>query len=83
MANVPAPFGTGTVTAVTASDYHHIKDAAGRTIGFRMVVRVDNNCCGAAIEPIAGTGMAVTPCGFIEFAPGAAVTLGFRATHPK
>jgi hypothetical protein len=83
IANVPAPFGTGTVTAVTASDYHRIKDAAGHTIGFRMVVRVDNNCCEAAIEPIAGTGATVTPCGFIEFAPGASVTLGFRATHPN
>ncbi len=81
--NVPAPFGTGAVTAVSASDYYRIKNAAGHTMGFRMVLRVDNNCCDAAIEPITGAGVRVTPCGFIEFAPAANVTLGFRAMHPN
>ena len=53
--NVPAPFGNPRCTLpVSASYYYRIKNAAGHTMGFRMVLRVDNNCCDAAIEPITG-----------------------------
>ncbi|MCP5152765.1 MAG: hypothetical protein H6983_01275 [Ectothiorhodospiraceae bacterium] len=83
IADVPAPFGTGTVTATSASAYNRVLGAGGHTMGFRMVVRVDNNCCEAALEPVTGTGVTVTPCGFIEFGAGATATLAFRAAHPN
>ena len=80
--NVTAPFGTDPVTAVTASDYHRIKNGAN-TVAFRMVLRVDNNCCEAEVEPIGGIGLTTTPCGFIEYAHGATTTLTFKAYHPN
>ena len=81
--NVAAPFGTDPVTAVSASDYHRILNGAGHTVAFRMVLRVDNNCCQATVEPVEGAGLDVTPCGFIEYAPGANATLKFKAYHPN
>lgn len=81
--DVPAPFGTGTVTTQTASNYYRIIGAGGHTMGFRMVLRVDNNCCEAAVMPVSGTGLTVTPCGFIEFGPGATTQLHFKASHPN
>ncbi|MEW5755766.1 MAG: hypothetical protein AB1810_05635 [Pseudomonadota bacterium] len=81
--NVPAPFGTGSVTAVSAPDYNRIKNAAGHTLAFRMVLRVDNNCCAATVAPVSGTGLTITPCGFIEYGPGATANLHFEAHHPN
>ena len=81
--DVPAPFGTGAVTAVTAPAYNRIVNAAGHTMAFRMLLRVDNNCCEARVQPVVGPGLALKPCGFIEFTPGAAATLTFRAYHPN
>lgn len=82
IADVEAPFGTDPVTFVSASDYYRIR-VAGQTMAFRMVVRIDNNCCQADVEPIQGTGLNVTPCGFMEYTPGARVNLRFRAYHPN
>jgi len=81
--DVPAPFGTSSVTATNAPDYYRIKDGSGHTIGFRMVLRIDNNCCSAEVNPVSGTGLHTTPCGFIEYDPGATVTLSFKANHPN
>lgn len=81
--NVTAPFGTNTVTATTAPDYYRIKNGSGHTIGFRMVLRIDNNCCSAEVNPVSGTGLHSTPCGFIEYEPGATVKLSFKANHPN
>jgi len=81
--DVPAPFGTDPVTAVSASNYHRIMNGAGHTMAFRMVLRVDNNCCEAKVKPVEGAGLTVTPCGFLEFLPGAGATLSFRAYHPN
>ncbi len=81
--DVPAPFGTGTVTTDPAPDYNRIKNLAGHTVAFRMVLRVDNNCCQAGIDPLSGVGLTPTPCGFYEITPGAGVTLGFTAGHPN
>ncbi len=82
--DVPAPFGTGTVTATTAGNYHRIQHpVSGHTLAFRMVLRVDNNACEAKVEPVSGTGLTVTPCGFIEFGPGATTQLHFKASHPN
>lgn len=81
--DVQAPFGTESVTAVTASDYHRIKDEEDHTVAFRMVLRVDNNCCQAEVEPVEGSGLTATPCGFIEYAPDAWAALKFNAHHPN
>lgn len=82
--DVPAPFGTGTVTSTTAGNYNRIlHPVSGHTLAFRMVLRVDNNVCEAKVEPVSGTGLTVTPCGFIEFVPGATTQLHFKASHPN
>jgi hypothetical protein len=78
-----APFGTGTVTTVAAPDYNRIKNGAGDTIAFRMVVRVDNNRCYSEVLPVGGT---VTPdpvCGFHNYSSLLdLVGLRFVARHP-
>lgn len=81
--NVAAPFGTDTVTGASATNYHKVLDGAGHTMGFRMVLRVDNNCCEAKVEPVEGVGLVAAECGFLEFVPGASATLRFRAFHPN
>jgi len=81
--NEDAPFGTGTVTTVLAPSYNRIL-AGGNTMGFRMVVRVDNNRCSADILPVGGT---VTPdplCGFHNYnLPSDTAALSFFARHPN
>ena len=78
-----APFGTGTVTTSPAPNYNRIL-AGADTMGFRMVVRVDNNRCYAEILPVGGT---VTPdplCGFHNYnSPSDYATLSFIARHPN
>jgi hypothetical protein len=78
-----APFGTGTVTTSPAPDYNRIL-VGGNTMGFRMVVRVDNNRCYAEILPVGGT---VTPdpvCGFHNYnQPSDVAALSFVARHPN
>lgn len=81
--DVAAPFGTDTVTTTAAADYHKIKNSSGETMAFRMVLRVDNNCCQAEVKPVAGVGLSLKPCGFIEFSPGATANLSFVAGHPN
>lgn len=78
-----APFGTGVVTTSPAPDYNRVLSGT-HTIGFRMVVRVDNNRCFAEIAPVGGT---VTPdpiCGFHNYtSPSDTATLSFEARHPN
>ena len=78
-----APFGTGTVTTSPAPAYNRIL-VGGNTMGFRMVVRVDNNRCAAEILPVGGT---VTPdpvCGFHNYnLPSDVAALSFVARHPN
>jgi hypothetical protein len=78
-----APFGPGTVTTSLAPAYNRVL-AGGDTMGFRMVVRVDNNHCLAEILPVGGT---VTPdpvCGFHNYnLPSDAAALSFVARHPN
>ena len=81
--NLPAPFGAETVTASNATNYHRIKNGAGHTVAFRMVLRVDNNCCTAKVKPVSGVGLTTLPCGFIEYAAGARANLSFKAGHPN
>ena len=78
-----APFGTGTITTTPAPAHNRILSGPN-TMGFRMVVRVDNNRCFAEILPVGGT---VTPdpvCGFHNYnSPSDVATLSFIARHPN
>jgi hypothetical protein len=78
-----APFGTGTITTSPAPAYNRVL-AGSDTVGFRMVVRVDNNRCSAQILPVGGT---VTPdpdCGFHNYSsPSDSAGLSFVARHPS
>ena len=84
IADQNAPFGTGTITTSPAPAYNRILSGAGHTMGFRMVVRVDNNRCFAEIFPVGGD---VTPdpdCGFHNYSdPSDDATLSFMARHPN
>jgi hypothetical protein len=79
-----APFGTGAVTTSPAPAYNRILTVGGNTLGFRMVLRVDNNRCVAEIQPVGGT---VTPdpvCGFHNYSsPSDIAALSFVARHPN
>jgi hypothetical protein len=83
IADQDAPFGAGTVTTSPAPAYNRIL-AGANTMGFRMVVRVDNNRCAAEILPVGGT---VTPdpvCGFHNYdLPSDVAALSFVARHPN
>lgn len=81
MTNVPAPFGTNTVTTEDAPNYNRIK-SGGKTQAFSMVLRVDNNCCSVGIDDLVGAGPAGV-CGFYEVNPATNVKLGFSAGHPN
>lgn len=79
-----APFGTGTVPTKPAPAYNRILSAGGDTMGFRMVVRVDNNRCQAEIHPVGGTVSPDPVCGFHNYSgPGDMATLSFTARHPN
>lgn len=78
-----APFGIGPITTSPAPDYNRIL-VGGHTMGFRMVLRVDNNRCYAEILPAGGT---VTPdpvCGFHNYnSPSDVAAESFMARHPN
>jgi hypothetical protein len=83
VADVNAPFGSGTVTTVDADDHHRFKDGVGNTLAFRLVLHVDNNVCDSAIYPISGIGLTVdADCGFIQYQPGTSAHISFMASHP-
>ncbi len=80
--NEPAPF-TGPITTSVAPGGNQIRNAADEMIGFRMVIRVDNNRCQAAVRPPAGD-LELDSCGFHQYAqPGDKVHLSFDAVHPN
>jgi hypothetical protein len=82
MTDISAPFGTNTVTTTLAPTYNRINPVGG-TDAFRMVLRVDNNCCSAAIDPLSGTKLVPNGCGFFDITPASTVDLGFTAGHPN
>lgn len=78
-----APFGTGTVTTSPAPAYNRIL-AGANTMGFRMVVRVDNNRCIAEILPVGGTVAPDPVCGFHNYVSSSdTAALSFVARHPN
>lgn len=84
MANVPAPFGTNTVTFDSAPTFNRVI-RSGKTAGFYMMMHVDNNPCKAEISPVTGPGLGVDPagCGFILYQDGASADLRFKPQHPN
>ncbi|WP_028104491.1 hypothetical protein [Pseudoduganella violaceinigra] len=79
-----APFGIGTVPTVPAPAYNRILSPGGDTMGFRMVVRVDNNRCQAEVHPVGGTVSPDPLCGFHNYSsPSDTATLSFTARHPN
>ena len=78
-----APFGTGTITTSLAPNVNRILSGSD-TMGFKMVVRVDNNRCFADIHALGGD---VTPdpdCGFHNYSSSSDdATLSFVARHPN
>ena len=78
-----APFDTSTIETISAPNSNRIMDSSGDTIGFKMILRVDNNHCFAEVLPVEGD---VTPdpvCGFHTYQPGDQVRLKFVAQHPN
>ena len=80
-----APFAPDTLETEDAPGYYRIIDPGnGHTMGFQMVVHVDNNPCSADVFAITGVGLSVDPtCGFIHYTPGASATISFEAHHPN
>jgi hypothetical protein len=76
-----APFGPGTVPTIPAPSEYQILDGAGKVIGFRMVLRIDNNPCQAFIYPTSVGGTSAGPCGFINYTPGDDAYISFKARH--
>lgn len=78
-----APFGTGAVTTSPAPVGNRIVDGSGDTVGFTMVIRVDNSRCEATVHPPVGD-LALGPCGFHQYAlTSDNVGLSFDAAHPN
>jgi len=84
ISNIPAPFGTGTVTFDSAPSFNRII-RAGKTAGFYMMMHVDNNPCKAELSAVSGPGLIVdlSGCGFIEYSDGASAILRFKPYHPN
>jgi hypothetical protein len=80
-ANVPAPFGVNPVTTTSSPNEHRILDANNHTLGFRLVLHVDNSHCGAWIFEVTSGGSAAGPCGFIDYDPNASAHVSFLARH--
>ena len=80
-ANVPAPFGVNPMTTQPSPNEHRFEDVNGHTVGFRLVVHVDNSYCDANIFDVTSGGNAAGPCGFIDYHPNATAHVSFLARH--
>lgn len=80
----PAPLSEGTYTTQLATGDRLLVDpGTGHTVGFRLVVHLDNRVCSGTIEPVTvAPGANDTKCGFLEYGAGALATIRFRASHP-
>lgn len=89
---IDGPFGAETVP--TQQVAHHpaqfadmedrvIRDGAGKIVAFRVVLRVDNNNCRAAIYPVSVDGDVADVCGFVQYAPGDDAHVSYWAYHPN
>jgi hypothetical protein len=78
--NVSAPFGVNPMTTQPSPVDHRILNGAGHTVGFRLRVFVDNSLCEAEIFDVSAPAPAGL-CGFIDYPPGAAAHVSFKARH--
>jgi hypothetical protein len=80
----PAPLTGSTYTATAATPDRTIIDpGTGHIVGYRLALHVDNRTCFGTIETVVvAPGANDTKCGFLEYAPGAAAQISFRASHP-
>lgn len=80
----PAPLTDATYSAVPASHDRLLVDpGTGHTIGYRLLLHVDNRQCFGTINSVSVTpGVNDTKCGFLEYGPGASAQIAFRANHP-
>jgi hypothetical protein len=79
--NVAAPFGVNPMTTQSSPTEHRFLDVNGHTVGFRLVVHVDNSFCDANIFDVTSGGNAAGPCGFIDYHPNATAHISFLARH--
>ena len=80
----PAPLTGPTYTATPATHDRLLLDPVTlHAMGFRLVLHVDNRACFGTIDSVSvAPGANDTKCGFLEYAPGAAATIVFRASQP-
>jgi hypothetical protein len=84
LANIPAPFGANTISAVVADDEHVFKDLANKVTAMRWVLHIDNNVCHGNINDVQVAGGTLGPCGFYTIpSQSAGVTVSFTASHPR
>lgn len=82
---LPAPFGNATVNTVTAPSDNRILDSNGKLVGFKLLIRVDNNPTYAKINETQVDGNSAGPCGFLVYNDlGTSQTIiSYTASHPN
>jgi hypothetical protein len=82
----PAPLSADTYVATVPTEDRLLKVPGvpgPHTVAYRLVLHVDNRpCFGEIREELLTGGIGAGRCGFLEYHPGNAVTLSFRAGHP-
>lgn len=78
----PAPL-TGGVYVTSPATHDRLLVESGATVGYRLVLHVDNRPCFGTIDSVVvAPGANDTKCGFLEYGPAASATISFRASHP-
>lgn len=80
----PAPLVEGSyTTAAAAGDRLLLDPGTGHTVGYRLVIHVDNRVCFGTIDEVTIGGVGAGPCGFLEYAALTDLArISFRASHP-
>jgi hypothetical protein len=80
--NDPAPLISGAYGTVPATDDRLLIEA-GATVGYRLVIHVDNRPCFGTIDSVSvSPGANDTKCGFLQYGTDAMAKIVFRASHP-
>jgi hypothetical protein len=71
--------------SVVAPSVNRIASGANTCSAFKMLMRLDNSVCTAAISKIKVDGVEKNPtcCGFVPYEPGSNLEVTFRAYHPN
>ncbi len=78
----PAPL-TGPAYTTAAATGDRLMIEAGQTVGYRLVLHVDNRSCFGTIDSVSvAPGANDTRCGFLEYNASSLATIVFRASHP-